>query len=425
MIDTIIGPQWGDEGKGKIVDYFARSYDLGLRYQGGNNAGHSLVIEGKTIVLHTVPSTIFTIHSLIGDGVVVNPVDLKKEIEQIMEFGGDPKKNLFIGNRAHLILPTHILLDKADEISKGGGKIGSTQKGITPVYRDRTSRCGVTTGDILTPTFRNKVAVLVAKHIKELSLYDLEINKEELDKQMEEFFVATKFMKQYTFVSCPYFLNDVLKAGKKVLAEGAQATMLDLSFGTYPYVTSSRTLATAIPSELGVPAHYLKNVIGVFKAYLTKVGAGPFPTKIEGDTAKKLQDAGHEFGSTTGRPRDTGWLDLPLLKYAIMINGITELVMTKLDIFDVLTEDIKVCTHYKINDRETDKVDFNLVSEIENIEPVYKEFKSWNGQTSVGMKKYGELPAEAKAYIEFVEKEVGIPISIISVGPGKDDLILK
>lgn len=425
MIDTIIGPQWGDEGKGKIVDFFANRYDLGVRYQGGNNAGHSLVVGGKTIVLHTVPSTIFTLPSLIGDGVVINPIDLKKEIENIISFGGNPKENLLIGNRAHLILPTHILLDKAKEMAKGGGKIGSTQKGISPVYTDRTARDGVTTGQIFTSDFREKVEALVNLNKKQLGIYSYEINEAELNSEMENFYSAIEYIKQFKFVSCAYFVNDLLKENKNIISEGAQATMLDLSFGCYPFVTSSRTLATAIPSELGVPAKYLRNVIGVFKAYLTKVGAGPFPTKLEGDIAKKLQDAGHEFGSTTGRPRDTGWLDLPLLKYAVMINGITELVMTKLDIYDVLESDIQVCTSYKLNGVETERIDFNLVNEIGNIEPVYKSFKSWYGEKSEGVRNFNDLPKAAQDYINYIEMEVGVPISIISVGPGKDDLIVK
>lgn len=425
MIDTIIGPQWGDEGKGKIVHYLCDKYDAGARYQGGNNAGHSLVINGKTIVLHTVPSTIFTKPSLIGDGVVINPIALKLEIEQIIEFGGNPKENLFIGNRAHIILPTHILLDKAQEMEKGDGKIGSTQKGITPVYTDRSARNGVITGSIFDTDFKEKVEKLVNINKKQLGLYNFEVDQNELDAEMQKFFDAILFLKQFKFVSCAYFLNDLMKEGKNVLAEGAQATMLDLSFGCYPYVTSSRTLATAIPSELGVPAKYLRNVIGVFKAYLTKVGAGPFPTKLGGEIAKKLQDAGHEFGSTTGRPRDTGWLDLPLLKYAVMINGITELVMTKLDIYDVLESDIQVCTTYKINGKETDRIDFNLVNEIGNIEPVYKSFKSWHSEKTEGVRNFNDLPKAAQDYINYIEKEVGVPISIISVGPGKDDLIVK
>ncbi len=425
MIDTIIGPQWGDEGKGKIVDFLASKYQLGVRYQGGNNAGHSIVVNGKTIVLHTVPSTIFTLPSLIGDGVVVNPVDLKKEIEQIIEFGGDPMKNLLIGNRAHLILPTHILLDKAKESEKGDSKIGSTQKGICPVYTDRSSRDGIFIGQAFTDSFRGNVDALVTLHKKQLSLYPFQIDQAQLDADMETFFDAIEYLKKFTFVSCPYYVNDRLKEGAQILAEGAQATMLDLSFGTYPYVTSSRTVATAIPSELGVPVSYLQNVIGVFKAYLTKVGAGPFPTKIEGPIAKSLQDAGHEFGSTTGRPRDTGWLDLPLLKYAIMINGITQLVITKLDILDVLEEPIKVCTGYKINGKITDRIDFNLVTEIATIEPVYKEFKNWYGQKTEGIREYDALPQEAKDYLKFIEDEINVPIKIISVGPGKEDLILK
>ncbi len=425
VIDVIIGPQWGDEGKGKIVDKYATDgkYDMGVRFQGGNNAGHSLVVNGKTVVLHTIPSTIFTTKSLIGDGVVINPVDLVAEIATVKASGGDPLLNLIIGDRAHIILPTHIMLDKAQEEMKGGGKIGSTQKGIAPVYTDRSARNGIFIGEIFHQNFKNHVHEIIEMHKKQLSLYSASIDENQITEAFKTFYTAIEEIKKYKFVSTPYFMNDCLKRGEKILAEGAQATMLDLSFGTYPYVTSSRTVATAIPSELGVSVHYLRNVVGVFKAYLTKVGAGPFPTKIEGDIAKQLQDAGHEFGSTTGRPRDTGWLDLPLMKYAIMINGITELVLTKLDIFDVLTTDIKVCTGYKIGDIVTDRIDFNLVDKIDKITPVYKTFPSWHGEKTEGVQEFDDLPDNAQAYVEFLEKELGVPITFISVGPGKNDVI--
>lgn len=425
-IDVIIGPQWGDEGKGKIVDLFASKYDFGVRFQGGNNAGHSLVVGGKTIVLHTVPSTIFQLPSIIGDGVVVNPVGLVKEIKEIIEFGGDPVKNLLIGSRANLILPTHILLDKAEEESKGVSKIGSTQKGIKPVYVDKTGRNGIMIGEIFHKNFKQKVSELIALHKKQFPVYNYSWNADKekhLDEEMVIFYEAIEYLKKLKYISCPYFINEQLKQGRKFLVEGAQATMLDLSFGTYPYVTSSRTLTTAVPSELGVPAKSLGSVIGVFKAYLTKVGAGPFPTKIEGDIAKIIQDAGHEFGSTTGRPRDTGWLDLPLLKYAIMINGITELVITKLDILDFISSDILVCDRYNVNGVETDRVDFNLVSEIGNITPLYKRFPSWYGEKTEGVETFEDLPDNAQDYLEYLEETLGVPITIISVGPGKNDII--
>lgn len=425
-IDVVIGPQWGDEGKGKIVKMLASKYDYGVRFQGGNNAGHSLVVNGKTIVLHTVPSTIFQIPSIIGDGVIVNPVGVKKEIEEIISFGGNPKQNLLISNRAHLILPTHILLDKAEEISKGADKIGSTQKGIKPSYVDRTGRSGIMIGEIFQDNFEQKVSKLVGFHKKQLSLYDYAWNADEekkLDKEMNEFYEAIEYLKNFKYISCTYFINEQIHKGNKFLVEGAQATMLDLSFGTYPFVTSSRTLATAVPSELGVPVTAIGNVIGVFKAYLTKVGAGPFPTKIEGEIAKKLQDAGHEYGSTTGRPRDIGWLDLPLLKYAIMVNGITELVITKIDILACLQEDFKVCVAYKVNGIETDKVDFNLVNDIDKIEPVYKEFKSLYGEDFENSRNFEELSGNTQDFLEFLEEELGIPITHISIGPKDDDII--
>ncbi len=426
-LDVLIGLFYGDEGKGKIVQYLADGYDLVCRFNGGPNAGHTIYINGESVVLNTISCGIFSGPSLCGDGMVVNPILMKEEIEKVIKYGADVKKNFYIGTGAHIILPTHLLLDKAEELSKGDGKIGSTQMGISPVYRDKIGRDGIRIGDIVDPNFKNIYDKQIAKHtkiLKEMYNYDCTL---ELALLNEKFLDAIEFIKQYknNFVNSSAFVNSFLKDGKKVLAEGAQATMLDISFGTYPFVTSSRTLASAAPAELGIGAQYVRNVYGVLKAYTTRVGSGPLATRVSNELEEYLQEVAHERGARTGRPRNVAWLDLPTLRYAIELNGATSLVLTKLDIFDLMKEDLRICTHYMVNGVEKNTIDFNLVTESDNVVPVYKDFKNWQGQKSEGIRDYKDLPKGAIEYLEFIESQVGVPISIISVGVGKDDLILK
>lgn len=426
-LDVLIGLFYGDEGKGKIVQYLADGYDLVCRFNGGPNAGHTIYINGESVVLNTISCGIFSGPSLCGDGMVVNPILMKEEIEKVIKYGADVKKNFYIGTGAHIILPTHLLLDKAEELSKGDGKIGSTQMGISPVYRDKIGRDGIRIGDIVDPNFKNIYDKQIAKHtkiLKEMYNYDCTL---ELALLNEKFLDAIEFIKQYksNFVNSSAFVNSFLKDGKKVLAEGAQATMLDISFGTYPFVTSSRTLASAAPAELGIGAQYVRNVYGVLKAYTTRVGSGPLATRVPNELEEYLQEVAHERGARTGRPRNVAWLDLPTLRYAIELNGATSLVLTKLDIFDLMKEDLRICTHYMVNGVEKNTIDFNLVTESDNVVPVYKDFKNWQGQKSEGIRDYKDLPKGAIEYLEFIESQVGVPISIISVGVGKDDLILK
>lgn len=426
-LDVLIGLFYGDEGKGKIVQYLADGYDLVCRFNGGPNAGHTIYINNESVVLNTISCGIFSGPSLCADGMVVNPILLKEEIEKVIKYGADVKKNFYIGEGVHIILPTHQLLDKAEEIAKGDNKIGSTQMGICPVYRDKAGREGVRVGDILQSNFKDIYDKQVAKHtkiLKELYNYDATV---ELATMTEQFFKAIEYIKEYknNFVNSSAFVNDYLQKGKKILAEGAQATMLDISFGTYPFVTSSRTLASAAPSELGVGAQYTKNVYGVLKAYTTRVGGGPLATRVPAELESYLQEVAHERGARTGRPRNVAWLDLPTLRYAIALNGATSMVLTKLDIFDLMKEDLKICTHYMVDGVQKDTIDFNLVTESDKVVPVYTDFKNWQGQKSEGVNKYEDLPEQAREYLEFIEAQVGIPISIISVGAGKDDLILK
>lgn len=426
-LDVLIGLFYGDEGKGKIVQYLADGYDLVCRFNGGPNAGHTIYINGESVVLNTISCGIFSGPSLCGDGMVVNPILMKEEIEKVIKYGADVKKNFYIGTGAHIILPTHLLLDKAEELSKGDGKIGSTQMGISPVYRDKIGRDGIRIGDIVDPNFKNIYDKQIAKHTKILKeMYNYDCNLE-LALLNEKFLDAIEFIKQYksNFVNSSAFVNSFLKDGKKVLAEGAQATMLDISFGTYPFVTSSRTLASAAPAELGIGAQYVRNVYGVLKAYTTRVGSGPLATRVPNELEEYLQEVAHERGARTGRPRNVAWLDLPTLRYAIELNGATSLVLTKLDIFDLMKEDLRICTHYMVNGVEKNTIDFNLVTESDNVVPVYKDFKNWQGQKSEGIRDYKDLPKGAIEYLEFIESQVGVPISIISVGVGKDDLILK
>ena len=371
MVDVILGLQWGDEGKGKIVDYFAPRYDMIARFQGGPNAGHTLYVNDKKVVLHQIPSGIFHEQAinLIGNGVVLDPVTLKRECETVKSFGIDFRQNLYIAQRAHIILPTHRALDKASEISKGNEKIGSTLKGIGPAYMDKTGRNGLRVGDLLDKDFKNQYKRLRAKH--QILLDGLHF-QEDVSGMEEEFFEALEFMRQFKIVQGEYFINEKLSQGKKVLAEGAQGSMLDVDFGTFPFVTSSNTISAGVCTGLGVAPQQIREVIGVTKAYCTRVGGGPFPTELEDETGDRLRKAGSEFGATTGRPRRCGWIDLVALRYACMINGVTRLVMTKSDVLDDFAK-LQICTKYRIGGKETEEIPFQMLQQA--IEPVLYFFR--------------------------------------------------
>jgi adenylosuccinate synthase len=420
MVDVILGLQWGDEGKGKIVDYFAPRYDMIARFQGGPNAGHTLYVNDQKIVLHQIPSGIF--HegaiNLIGNGVVLDPVTLKKECESVKAFGVDYRKNLYIAQRAHIILPTHRALDKASEISKGNEKIGSTLKGIGPAYMDKTGRNGLRVGDLLDKNFTTQYIRLRLKHQK---LLDGLHFQEDLSAMEEEFFEALEFLRQFKIVQGEYFINEKLSQGKKVLAEGAQGSMLDVDFGTFPYVTSSNTISAGVCTGLGVAPQQIREVIGVTKAYCTRVGGGPFPTELTDETGDLLRKAGSEFGATTGRPRRCGWIDLVALRYACMINGVSKLVMTKADVLDDF-EDLKICTKYRIAGKETEEIPFQMLQQA--IEPVLSSFEGWKKDITT-IKDFESLPEQMKRYISYIDSYLKVKVSYISNGPGRNQLIEK
>ncbi len=418
MVDVILGLQWGDEGKGKIVDYFARNYDIIARFQGGPNAGHTLYVQDKKIVLHQIPSGIFheRIINLIGNGVVLDPVILRKECDTVSKFGVEVHKNLFISERTHLILPTHRALDKAAELSKGDGKIGSTLKGISPAYMDKTGRNGLRVGDLLHKSFITNYIRLRLKHEKLLNNYNF---SEDISAWEEEFFEAIEFLKTLNIVSGEYYINEALEKGKKVLAEGAQGSMLDIDFGTFPYVTSSSTISAGVCNGLGVAPQKIREVIGISKAYCTRVGSGPFPTELDDETGEDLRKTGNEFGATTGRPRRCGWIDLVALQFACMINGVTSIVMTKADVLDAFDK-LSVCTAYNIDDEENKRVPFQMTRN--KIVPQYKNFKGWK-KDSTAFKHKDELPVEMNEYINFINNYLGVAIQYISNGPGRDQII--
>lgn len=418
MIDVILGLQWGDEGKGKIVDYFAPHYDIIARFQGGPNAGHTLYVNGEKIVLHQIPSGVFhqnTIN-LIGNGVVLDTVTLKKECDKVAGFGVDIRKNLFISERTHLILPTHRALDKASESLKGDGKIGSTLKGIGPTYMDKTGRNGLRVGDLLDKNFTTNYIKLRLKHQKLLDNFNF---NEDISAWEEEFFEAIEFLKTLNIVNGEYFINDKISKGKKILAEGAQGSMLDIDFGTFPFVTSSNTITAGVCSGLGVAPQKIKDVMGVTKAYCTRVGSGPFPTELNDETGEQLRKTGNEFGATTGRPRRCGWIDLVALKFACMINGATKLIMTKADVLDSFSP-LNLCTAYNINGKETTAIPFQMARL--NIEPIYKSLPGWYCDTT-HCKSSSDLPDKMKKYISFINEYVGVNVSYISNGPGREQLI--
>ena len=421
-VDLLLGLQWGDEGKGKIVDVLTSKYDIIARFQGGPNAGHTLEFDGIKHVLRTIPSGIFHEKSvnIIGNGVVIDPVVFVKELEGLEKFNIDIVSRLFISRKAHLILPTHRLLDAASEASKGKAKIGSTLKGIGPTYMDKTGRNGIRVGDIELTDFKERYRALADKHQSMIDFYnvDLEYDLAELET---EFFTAIEELKKLTFIDSEEYLNKAMKEGKTILAEGAQGSLLDIDFGTYPFVTSSNTTAAGACTGLGIAPNKVKDVFGIFKAYTTRVGSGPFPTELFDEDGATMARVGNEFGSVTGRARRCGWLDLVALKYAVQVNGVTALYMMKGDVlsgFDTL----KICTAYEYKGKQTDYLPYNI--EPENVTPVFVEKKGWAADLT-GMTTYDQLPAELKEYIEFIEKELEVPIKVVSVGPDRTQTIMK
>ncbi|MEO6306160.1 MAG: adenylosuccinate synthase [Bacteroidia bacterium] len=416
--DVLLGLQWGDEGKGKIVDVLTPDYDIIARFQGGPNAGHTLEFNGIKHVLHTIPSGIFhpTAINIVGNGVVIDPVIFKKEIDALSKLGVDVKAKLLISKRAHLILPTHRLIDAASEAAKGKNKIGSTLKGIGPTYMDKTGRNGLRIGDIETNEFKEKYDTLVEKHKQLLSFYNFEYNLAELEPT---WFDAIESLKELQFVETEHYLNTAMVSGKRVLAEGAQGSLLDIDFGSYPFVTSSNTICAGACNGLGIAPNKIGNVIGIFKAYCTRVGSGPFPTELDNEVGEKIRTIGREFGATTGRPRRTGWLDIPALKYAVMINGVTELMMMKADILSEF-ENIEICTHYNFNGQVIDYLPYNI--DPNYLKPITTTVKGWNKDLTA-MENKKDLPKELLDYVKFIEKAVDTKISIVSVGPDRKQTI--
>jgi len=420
-VDVILGLQWGDEGKGKIVDVLAPNYDIVARFQGGPNAGHTLKFDGKKFVLHTIPSGIFRAHltNLIGNGVVIDPITLEKEIANLKKAGVDYKSRLLVSKKAHLIMPTHRFLDAATEASKGKEKIGSTLRGIGPTYMDKTGRNGLRVGDVISPNFKAKYEALKEKHLGLLKLYP----SIEFDLAAEEtkWFDSLATLKSLPFVDGEYYINEAIKSGKKVLAEGAQGSMLDIDFGTYPYVTSSNTITAGVCTGLGIAPTQIGEVIGISKAYCTRVGAGPFPTELHDDVGELLRKEGQEFGATTGRPRRCGWIDIPQLRYTIMLNGVTQLVITKIDVMDKF-ETLSIGTHYSIDGEKTNALPFDLCDQ--EITPIYEEHAGWQKDLTTTT-DYVDLPLTAKSYIYRLEELLEVPISIVSTGPNRKQLIHK
>ena len=415
-LDVVLGLQWGDEGKGKIVDVLAGRYPAVARFQGGPNAGHSLHFDGHNFVVRSIPSGIFREGStnIIGSGVVLDPVTFREECGNVAKMGIDAKERIHISKKAHLILPTHKLLDAAYEAAAGKGKIGSTLKGIGPTYTDKISRHGLRVGDILAPDFRERFARLKARHLQLLKDLDFECDP---DANEAEWLSAAEFLKEFDLIDCEYFVNEWLDE-KPMLAEGAQGSLLDIDYGSYPFVTSSNTTIGGVCTGLGVAPSRVGHVYGIFKAYCTRVGSGPFPTELFDETGERIRQIGHEFGAVTGRPRRTGWLDLVALKYTVMIDGVTDLIMMKSDCLDTF-ETIKVCTSYIVDGKETDKFPFDTAAEIT---PVYTEFKGWN-QDLTGIRREEYLPQAFKDYVKFMEDYLGVPIRIISLGPDREATI--
>jgi len=422
FIDVVLGLQWGDEGKGKIADFLTPTYDVVARFQGGPNAGHSLEMNGKKHVLNTIPSGIFheSCINLIGNGVVMDPVRLMEEISRTEAAGAKVKDNLFISRKANIILPTHKLLDAASEKNKGDKKIGSTLRGIGPTYRDKYGRSGVRAGDMFAPDFKEKYAVAIQRHLALMEHFDYsDYNLPELEK---EFFEAVEKLKTYQFVDGEYFINDLLKQGKKILAEGAQGSMLDIDFGSYPFVTSSNTISGGMTVGLGVAPKHVRSVKGIFKAYCTRVGSGPFPSELEDEVGEELRQKGREFGATTGRPRRCGWLDLVALKYAVMLSGVDELIMMKADVMSGFDK-VYVGTGYKSNSgEEVNEIPFDFVTA--GFSSTYKEHEGWHDDLTV-VRSEDQFPESFSNYINWLEEQVGVPIKVVSLGPDRVQTVVR
>jgi adenylosuccinate synthase len=414
-MDVLLGAQWGDEGKGKVVDVIAPDYEVIARFQGGPNAGHTLLFEGQKHVLHTIPSGVFRTGTvnLVGNGVVIDPIIFLKEVNALMAIGVDVRESLLVSRRAHLILPTHRALDAASEAEKGSSKIGSTLKGIGPTYMDKTGRNGLRVGDLELPDFKGRFRSLVNKHERLLAMYD---RPGAPKKAEEEWLAAVQTLRSMKLVDSEHYLDQALRSGKRVLAEGAQGTLLDIDFGTYPFVTSSNTISAGACTGLGVAPNRIEKVVGIFKAYCTRVGSGPFPTELEDADGEQIRKVGQEFGSTTGRPRRCGWLDLPALHYAVMINGITELAMMKSDVLSGM-ERIKVCTGYTVNGTATDRMPYDITG---RIEPILETVDGW-GELHTNE----ALPDGLERYIALIERYVGVPITLVSLGPDRAQTVLR
>jgi adenylosuccinate synthase len=419
-VDVLLGLQWGDEGKGKIVDYLAPRYDVVARFQGGPNAGHTLEFDGIKHVLHQIPSGIFreNIKNLVGNGVVLDPVVFRKEVDALSKFKLDVKKNLFISKRAHLILPTHRLLDAASEQAKGVNKIGSTLRGIGPAYQDKVSRSGLRVGDIIRKDFESKLENALTAHEEALKILNYNY---ELAPLKKEYLESIDFLRQFNLVDGEYFIDEQLRNGKRVLAEGAQGSMLDLDMGSYPFVTSSNTTAAGACTGLGISPSRVGNVLGIFKAYCTRVGGGPFPTELLDDTGARLRDLGKEFGATTGRPRRCGWLDIPALRYTVMLNGVNRLFMMKADVLSKF-DTVQVCTHYRLPDG-TLTANIPMLMD-DSIVPVLKPFKSWKS-LDPDIQTFDAMPEELHGYIDFIEKEIKVPVQLLSLGPDRRNTVIK
>jgi adenylosuccinate synthase len=419
-VDVLLGLQWGDEGKGKIVDVLAPKYDVVARFQGGPNAGHTLEFDGIKHVLHQIPSGIFRekTRNVIGNGVVLDPIVFRTEIEKLQKYKLNMKSNLFISKKATLILPTHRLLDQAYEKAKGDNKIGSTLKGIGPTYQDKIGRQGLRVGDILSDSFHDQFKKLTGIHFNILKDHDIQYDWNDLEKQFHD---SVAFLKQFNLIESEYFLNDELKKGSSILAEGAQGSLLDIDFGSYPFVTSSNTVSAGACTGLGIAPRNIGEVFGIFKAYSTRVGSGPFPTELLDEQGEQMRKEGNEFGSTTGRPRRCGWIDLPSLKYSIMINGVTQLFMMKADVLSIF-KTIKICTKYQLPDGSiTDMLPYELITQ--KLTPIYAEIPGWN----VDLKGISEdsMPVELSQYIDYLEKGLNVPITLISTGPDRTQTVYR
>jgi adenylosuccinate synthase len=420
MVDLLLGLQWGDEGKGKIVDVFTKDYNIIARFQGGPNAGHTLIFDGNKHVLHTIPSGIFheKATNIVGNGVVIDPVIFKKEIDNLAGYHIDIKSKLLISRKAHIILPTHRLLDAASETLKGKAKIGSTLKGIGPTYMDKTGRNGIRVGDLELDDWKDRYNTLTKKHLKLLDFYGVDIEYD-LNELEEEFFTAIELLKSLTFIDSEEYFNQAIRNKETILAEGAQGSLLDIDFGTYPFVTSSNTTAAGACTGLGVAPNKIGEVFGIFKAYTTRVGSGPFPTELFDEDGDTMSRVGNEFGATTGRPRRCGWLDLVALKYSVQINGVTQLIMMKADVLSGF-ETLKACTSYLYKGKEINHLPYNI--EEQNLKPVYTEFKGWKKDLT-GLNNKTDLPENLLSYIKFIEDYVEVPVKIVSVGPDRKQTI--